>query len=234
MPFEDWIVHRGLKHSSAKNYVGAIQGRLSELAIENNFLAGPLIALTSLATFKQVDSKIRTLPEFLKLNLSGHNKYSSALVKFSEYLSEGFENDVEEDIDLILEDHDLSKTERSNLVKSRIGQGLFRQRLLTLWKQCSVTGFKDTSLLVASHIKPWRSSNNAERLDEFNGLLLTPNLDKAFDCGFVTFESTGLIRISPLLKDSDKLGITVDLKVDMFTKHKPFMNFHRENVYRAS
>lgn len=234
MTFEDWMLHRGLTLSSAKKYAGAIQGLLSEWAIENNLLAGPLITLTSLATFRQVDSKIRSLPAFVERNLRGHHMYSSALVKFSEYLAEGFGNDVEEDIDLILEDLDLSKTERSNLVKSRIGQGLFRQRLLTLWKQCAVTGFKDTSLLVASHIKPWRSSSNSERLDGFNGLLLTPNLDKAFDCGFVTFDSTGLICISPLLKDSEKLGITLDLKVDLSAKHKPFMNFHRENVYRAS
>ena len=233
MTFEDWIPQRGLKPSSAQSYVGLIRGPLSEWAIENNLLSGPLISLTSLATFKEVDSKIRVLPIFLERNLHGHNKYSSALAKFSEYLSEGFESDVEADIDSILDDQDLDQTERRNLVKSRIGQGLFRQRLLSHWKQCAVTGFNDTSLLVASHIKPWRSSNNAERLSGFNGLLLTPNLDKAFDSGLVTFEATGLIRISPLLKDCGRLGITADMKVDLSTMHEPFMSFHRESVFRS-
>jgi hypothetical protein len=33
--------------------------------------------------------------------------------------------------------------------------------------------------LVASHIKPWRSCDNSERLSGVNGLLLSPHVDKA-------------------------------------------------------
>lgn len=231
MKFEDWMLHRGLTRSSVQKYVGAIQGPLTEWANKSNFLAGPLIAVMGPATFKQVDLKIRSLPIFQERNLRGHHMYSSALAKFSEYLSEGFKNDVEADIDSILDDQDLSKTERSNLVKSRIGQGLFRQRLLSHWKQCAVTGFKDTSLLVASHIKPWRSSTNTERLDGFNGLLLSPNLDKTFDSGLITFEMNGLIKVSPFLLDFDMLGIMINMKVNLSDKHEPFMNFHRTNVF---
>ena len=157
--------------------------------------------------------------------------YSSALAKFSEYLSEGFQNDVEADVDSILDDQDLSKTERSNLIKSRIGRGLFRQRLLSHWKQCAVTGFNDTSLLIASHIKPWRLSSNTERLDGFNGLLLNPNLDKTFDSGLITFEMNGSIKISPFLPSFSRLGIMTNMKVNLSDKHEPFMDFHRANVF---
>lgn len=233
MTFEDWMLHKGLTPSSAQKYVGAIQGPLSMWAIENQLLAGPLIALTSLAVFNKVDSQIRVLPVFQARNVSGHHMYSSALSQFSRYLSDGHRNDVEADIDIILDDLNLSKTERSNLVKSRIGQGLFRQRLLAHWMQCAVTGFKDTSLLVASHIKPWCLSNNSERLDGFNGLLLTPNLDKAFDAGLVTFDSNGSILISPMLKDSDGLGIAANMRVELTSQHQPFMNFHRTNVFHS-
>ena len=68
----------------------------------------------------------------------------------------------------------VTETEKSSLIKSRISRA--RQKLVSYWNGCAVTGFKDTNLLVASHIKPWCASNNAERLDLFNGLLLAPNL----------------------------------------------------------
>lgn len=160
--------------------------------------------------------------------------YSSALNQFLHYLTDDCRNDVEADIDSIFEDQNLNETERRNLVKSRIGQGIFRQRLLAYWKQCAVTGFDDTGLLVASHIKPWRSSNNSERLNGFNGLLPTPNLDKAFDAGLITFDSDGNIKISPRLKEFSKFGITTDMKVKLTLDHEPFLTFHRANVFHSA
>jgi len=160
--------------------------------------------------------------------------YSSALAKFTEYLSEGYANDLEEDIDTILADPHLNATERVSLVKARIGQGLFRQKLLLHWEACAVTGFSDTNLLLASHIKPWRSCNNAERLNPFNGLLLTPNLDRAFDAGLITFTHEGPIVVSPLLTEPNKLGIFASMRVKLHEQHQPFLSFHREVVFRGS
>ena len=234
MTFEDWMLHQGLSASSTRSYVGAIKGPLSAWAIENELLAGPLITMTSAAAFKQVDAKIRSLPVFLERNATGHHMYSSALAQFLKYLTDDCRNDVEADIDTIFEDQSLSETERRNLVKSRIGQGIFRQRLLAYWKQCAVTGFDDTGLLIASHIKPWRLSNNSERLNGFNGLLLTPNLDKAFDAGLITFDSDGDIKVSPRLKDFSKFGITTDMKVQLTLDHEPFLTFHRANVFHSA
>jgi HNH endonuclease len=66
--------------------------------------------------------------------------------------------------------------ESKALVESRLGQGRFRQDLLSLWsRQCAVTGLGVAELLRASHIKPWRSSDNVERLDQYNGVLLAPH-----------------------------------------------------------
>ena len=42
---------------------------------------------------------------------------------------------------------------------------------------------------LASHTKPWSACTHVERLDPFNGLMLTPNLDGAFDGGLVTFDA---------------------------------------------
>ena len=68
----------------------------------------------------------------------------------------------------------LEETTRDAVVKSRLGQGVFRAKLVEIWDGCSVTGCKTIEVLRASHIKPWRSSSNSERLDPYNGLLLLP------------------------------------------------------------
>ena len=176
---------------------------------------------------------IRELPIFHERNERGHHMYSSALLKYAEYLSEGFDSDIELDIDAIISDPSISSTEKSSLVKARIGQGTFRQRLIGLWGGCSVTGFKDSNLLVASHIKPWRAASNAERLDKFNGLLLIPNLDRAFDAGLVTFETNGQIRTSPQLSELSKLGIEPGLRVVLKPENESYMAFHRTKVFRG-
>ena len=233
MIFEEWMLHRGLSSSSVEKYVGAIQGTLSEWAVENKIMAGPLTSLRSIAAFNDVASKLRKLTIFQERNQRGHNMYSSALVKFAEYLSEGYSGDVETDIDAILDDSAVSRTERHDFVKCRIGQGTFRQSLIAYWKACAVTGYKDTGLLVASHIKPWRACTNEERLNPFNGLLLTPNLDRAFDAGLITFRQDGYILLSPLLSCPKQLGIETSMQVMLTNQHEPFMDFHRTSVFRS-
>lgn len=161
------------------------------------------------------------LPIFIERNARGHYMYSSALLKFGEYLSDNPQDDVEADIEAIVSDDTLTRTEKTALVKSRIDQGTFRQKPLLHWMGCAVTGCKDTNLLVASHIRPWSKSSNAQRLDGFNGLLLSPNLDKAFDKGLITFDAEGLIKLSPLLTEPDKLGITAVMRVNLKAEHEP-------------
>ena len=83
------------------------------------------------------------------------------------------------------EDYDYNipnKTERKGLVISRVGQGYYRKKLLKRWGfKCAVTNSSIERILIASHILPWSKSNNAQRLDIGNGILLSPNLDALFD-----------------------------------------------------
>lgn len=233
MNFEEWMLHRGLSQSTAAKYAGAITGSLSEWAIEGGILQGPLVAMESPAKYAVVSSEISQLPIFIERNERGHNMYSSALARFGSYLAEGFENDVESDVEAVLTDQSAGPTEKLELVKARIGQGAFRQKLLSHWQGCAVTDYKELNLLVASHIKPWRSSSNTERLDPFNGLLLLPNLDRAFDRGLVTFDAHGKLLVSPLLSEPHQIGIAPGMGATLQPKHHPFMEFHRTHVYRA-
>ena len=92
---------------------------------------------------------------------------------------------------LALQHMGVSDTERDVLAKARIGQGKFRRLVTEAWglgESCALTGIAIPELLIASHIKPWRESNNEERLDPANGLLLATHIDKLFDQFLVSFQ----------------------------------------------
>jgi len=106
----------------------------------------------------------------------------------------------------ILADPGLDRTVKEAVIQARRGQGKFRAGVETIEKACRLTNITNPSLLIASHIKPWRSCATAdERLDGMNGLLLTPDADLLFDRGFITFEDDGEVRVSPRF-DREDLG----------------------------
>lgn len=233
MNFYDWMIHKGLSKSSARSYDGALRGSLSEWAMENCLISGPLIASTNFSAFADISQSIQELAIFKERNARGHNMYSATLSQFAAYLASNGSDDVQADLEQIISDPTTTTTEKTALIKSRIGQGLFREKVLLHWTGCAVTGFSDTSLLVASHIKPWKKSTNIERLDPWNGLLLSPNLDKAFDKGFVTFDTNGSIRLSPLLTEAAKLGITSSMKIVLKPEHEKYMAHHRAEEFKS-
>ncbi|MBS4050496.1 MAG: HNH endonuclease, partial [Methylomonas sp.] len=85
--------------------------------------------------------------------------------------------------------------------------------------------------LIASHIKPWCKSSNSERIDPHNGFLLLPNLDKAFDLGFITFTDSGEICISSKFSEYDVLGVSKAMKILIKEKNKPYLAYHQSNVF---
>lgn len=127
-------------------------------------------------------------------------------------------------------------TEAERLVVQRVGQNVFREGLLEYWDgKCAVTGLAVVELLRASHIKPWADcASDAERLDVFNGLLLAPHLDAAFDRGFITFEDNGQLIVSTVLSQADLeiLGFKRDLGIRSLThEHRRYLTWHRSQVF---
>ena len=143
-------------------------------------------------------------------------------------------DEIAEDIRTIAEDTTITDTQKSQLIQSRIGQGAFRRQLVEAWGGCSVTGCACVSLLIASHIKPWRVSDNAERLDPFNGLLLLPNIDRAFDKGRISFDQTGKILISSDFPEFQDFGLNFTLEIKVQEQHLPYFKYHRDYVYRKA
>ena len=140
------------------------------------------------------------------------------------------------EIDAITGNAALTATEKQQLIKARVGQGLFRDRLLSYWKACCITACRVHSVLRASHIKPWSKSTNAERLDKFNGLLLSPNADVLFDKGLITFSDDGSMLASPRIAQKDLVLLlgTSTVKITTVPNHAPYLQYHRKHRFRAT
>jgi putative restriction endonuclease len=130
-------------------------------------------------------------------------------------------------------------TEAERLVILRVGQNLFREGLLDLWEgRCAVTGLTVSALLRASHIKPWADcETDAERLDVYNGILLAPHLDAAFDRGFITVTDDGSIVVSDALEADARatLGLDRPLRVlGLADAHRAYLPWHRDRVFKTA
>lgn len=130
----------------------------------------------------------------------------------------------------------IEETEKSALILARRGQGVFKQRVRSIERRCRLTGVDRIEHLRASHCKPWRDSDDGERLDGENGLLLTPSIDHLFDRGFISFENNGRLLVSPVAHrvSLEKMGVPVAERknVGSFAEgQKRYLEFHRERVF---
>lgn len=140
----------------------------------------------------------------------------------------------EDEILAVINSSKIVNTDKADIINGRVGQGSYRERLLMLWgNKCAVTGAK--LFIVASHIKPWVKSTDIERLDVYNGIPLSPVYDKAFDSGYITFNTDGSIVISEEFSD-DGGKMKIDSTENIGEVH-PFshmyLEFHRNKIYRG-
>jgi hypothetical protein len=123
-------------------------------------------------------------------------------------------------------------TEVQRTVRQRVGQQAFRQAMLDYWQgSCAVTGLALPQALKASHAKAWAlCTEDAERLDVFNGFLLSANLDALFDCYLASFADDGALLIAPTVPPAarEQLGLTGDLRLRwVAAQHRLYLAFHR-------
>jgi len=129
----------------------------------------------------------------------------------------------------------LAKTEQEQIVVSRLGQGNFRRNVIRLWGSCSVTGLQSVSLLRASHIKPWKDSDNKERLNPYNGLLLIPDYDFLFDRGYISFKNDGSVMVSQRLSPFARKVFDVQNELHLrkvFPDNREYLEFHRGEIFK--
>lgn len=137
-------------------------------------------------------------------------------------------SDLEIDLQALESDPQIpNETERAELRKARIGQGKFKSNTIRMWggePRCALTGVTVPQLLIASHIKPWRESDNVERLAGWNGIILCAHVDRLFDKHLLGFKRTGpratyVLEFSRELKSQpgslEKIGIKPGLQLDL-------------------
>ena len=124
-------------------------------------------------------------------------------------------------------------TEAERLIIQRVGQDIFRDRLMTYWQgRCPLTGITDPALLRASHIIAWKDcAGDADRLDVHNGLLLSALWDAAFDRGLVTFDDDGLPQFSPKLSETARAELRWQSPIPLTDKHRARLVWHRTEAF---
>lgn len=129
---------------------------------------------------------------------------------------------------------DIRPTQKETLVLARRGQGAYRRNLERIEKACRLTGCRDLKHLRASHIKPWKDSSDAEKLDGNNGLLLAPHVDHLFDGGWISFEDDGTLKVARHLDRAvlEQWGLSASANAGAFSKEqRRYLKYHRERVF---
>ncbi|WP_234360564.1 HNH endonuclease [Francisella philomiragia] len=131
--------------------------------------------------------------------------------------------------------------ESSKKTVSREGQQLYRKKVIDHMPQCPFTKISDERLLIASHIKPYKTCIDENRVEEaidfYNGLALSPTYDKLFDQGYITFTDRGELVCGTLLTPYtwERLNINPNAKNVMRIYpegREDYLKFHRENVFQ--
>ena len=127
-----------------------------------------------------------------------------------------------------------NETEKQALIKIRVGHSKLKEIVLETKRKCDICGLNHPKLLIASHIKPWAKSNDKEKLDSDNILLLCPMHDALFDKGLISFDNNGRILISNLLGEKNKAlaNINEDSCINITSvKQIEYLKWHQENIF---
>lgn len=129
-----------------------------------------------------------------------------------------------------------SGIQKMRLIEAQNGRGFFRHQVLLKMKECQITGLADLRFLEAAHIKPWSKSSEDEKIDGYNGIMLTPNCHKLFDIGMISFDEEGKLIKSKNMpnKDFDKLFRESENIKRLFFKNsktKEYLEWHRLFVF---
>lgn len=178
---------------------------------------------------------LKSKPEWgIDINQSNKHELNQFLAnKIIKSIKEKEDKKIIEEIDNC--EADINKeTEKQALVKIRMGHSELRNRILNHKKECEICGIKNNKLLIISHIKPWAKSENSEKLDTNNILLLCSMHDALFDKGLISFDDNGKILISSELDEKEQalVNINEDSYIKITSDRQiEFLRYHREHIF---
>jgi putative restriction endonuclease len=236
--FYCWLTEKNLSSSTQNKYFNALKGQISVWCKKHGILSTDLLAIRELGEFKNARLFLEKDRSYIESNKKGKDMYKRALDYYERFLEEERQYSTSETKGISISKTSVSaSTEKDSSIKIRLGHTTYRSALEDYWDYCcSVTSTPDSrhgSILIASHIKPWSKSTDAERLDVFNGLLLTPNLDKLFDIGYISFAEDGLILVSSELQGTEELQLHKQLSIrkeKLSIRHLKYLEYHRSNI----
>ena len=184
------------------------------------------------AAMNRILMKGRGTPSEVIFNLFEYSKMLGEEVAEESY----YENVI---LNKVIEKRAVEKTETQRLTLVRTEQGNYRKAALALWdNKCAVTGVDEPGWLIASHIKPWRESTNEERVNPLNSLILTPNYDKLFDRGIISFSPDNGKIILPRIHTHEMWRNLERMHIDdeVHLSHIPegtdkFLDYHNKRVF---
>ena len=221
----------GIAKKTSCDYVTRMKFLAHDYALDETLTQEKIDEILRQEDLKRQERTVYTSKKSLSDFRAGLNKFL-AFVN-SDY-HKRMEDSILTEIKAVENDNNIKATEKDSIVKSRIGQGIFRNELIAYWHGCAISQCPFTWMLIASHIKPWRDADNQERLDTYNGLLLLPHYDQLFDLGYISFTQTGKIMYSRLLDkfDREAIGLTSDLHlVKLENQHLKYLKYHNENCF---
>lgn len=236
MTFPEWLkITSNLSESSIYKYSRAVNTISNEMLTEH-VISKPIYEMETYEIDLAIAVIFRT-QSFVVKDTIGNRMYSIALKWYRGYIAAFSTEQVfaKEEENKILADPQLKITERQAIVKSRIGQGQFRENLLLKYKKCVITGIDIPQVLVASHIKPWAACDNSERLDVNNGFILSATYDKLFDSGLISFKCNGKLYISGAISVSNRglLGLNKDKQypIGYSENMASYLQYHNDVIY---
>ncbi len=184
-----------------------------------------------------------------------HTEFATLEPDSEQMLHDLFTRDDDSDLDFLQSDRvrvepsrtlnaPIGLTEGTRTAKFRRGQQFFRQVVLNAYGvRCCISGINVPSLLVASHIKPWRDFTG-ERLNPRNGLCLSSLHDAAFDSGLITLDEKLSVVLSKRLKGffpQSALeqnfvpfeGKSIELPHKLAEPDRDFLRYHRERIFEG-
>lgn len=221
----------GITKKTSGDYVTRMKFLAHDYSLDETLTKEKIDEILRQEDFKRQERSVYTSKKSLSDFRAGLNKFLSFIN--SDYHKRIADSIITE-IKAVENDNTIKVTEKDSIVKSRIGQGIFRKGLIEYWHGCAISQCPLTWMLIASHIKPWRDADNQERLDAYNGLLLLPNYDKLFDLGYISFNSKGKIMYSRLLDkfDRETIGLTNNLHlVKLEEQHLKYLKYHNDNCF---
>jgi hypothetical protein len=129
---------------------------------------------------------------------------------------------------------DIGAKDKQQLIRARRGQGVYRRNVEQIESACRLTGLLDRRHLRASHIKPWSVSNDREKLDGCNGLLLSPHVAHLFARGYIAFADDGELLVSRHLNPAVLKSWKLTLPMNVGPFHSPqraYLDYHRREVF---